>query len=138
MYEDIISLPHPEPKTHRRMSRIDRAAQFASFQALSGFAGEVDETARLTDFRTEPEEFAREELDRSLRLMLSREAERPAVRITYFVPDERKAGGAFVTADGNFRRIDEASRLVILTDGTALPIDDITECVLLPADGGEK
>ena len=32
-YDDIINLPHPEPKRHRRMARADRAAQFAPFEA---------------------------------------------------------------------------------------------------------
>ncbi len=45
-YEDIIGLEHPEPKRHPRMSRADRAAQFAPFAALTGFE-DVIEDARL-------------------------------------------------------------------------------------------
>lgn len=30
-YDDIIMLPHPEPRNHPRMSMRDRAAQFAPF-----------------------------------------------------------------------------------------------------------
>lgn len=36
-YDDIIDLPHPDPKYHRRMGRSERAAQFAPFAALTGF-----------------------------------------------------------------------------------------------------
>ena len=35
-YEDIIDLPHPTSKKHERMSRMNRAAQFAPFSALTG------------------------------------------------------------------------------------------------------
>lgn len=42
-YDDIIDLPHPEPKRHKRMPRSERAAQFAPFAALSGFDEVIDE-----------------------------------------------------------------------------------------------
>ena len=41
-YDDIIGLPHPEPKRHPRMSVADRAAQFAPFAALIGFEEMID------------------------------------------------------------------------------------------------
>ena len=47
-YDDIIHLPHPEPKTHPRMSMLSRAAQFAPFAALTGFDEAIRKTARLT------------------------------------------------------------------------------------------
>ena len=43
-YEDIIGLPHPDPRNHPRMPRIERAAQFASFAALSGFGQVISDT----------------------------------------------------------------------------------------------
>jgi len=45
-YDDIINLPHPEPKTRPRMSLQARAAQFAPFQALSGHAEMIKEAER--------------------------------------------------------------------------------------------
>ena len=44
-YDDIIDLPAWEPKRHRRMSILDRAAQFAPFAALTGFGDVIDDTA---------------------------------------------------------------------------------------------
>lgn len=35
-YDDMLNLPHPTSRRHSRMSRSDRAAQFAPFAALSG------------------------------------------------------------------------------------------------------
>ena len=45
-YEDIIALPHPEPRNHPRMPRLERAAQFAPFAALTGFEEVIAETER--------------------------------------------------------------------------------------------
>ena len=45
-YDDIIGLPHPEPRNHPRMPRIERAAQFAPFAALTGFESVIAETER--------------------------------------------------------------------------------------------
>ncbi|MBQ6761860.1 MAG: hypothetical protein IJP49_03835 [Bacteroidales bacterium] len=45
-YDDIIDLPHWDPKHHPRMSILDRAAQFAPFAALTGFEGVIDDTSR--------------------------------------------------------------------------------------------
>lgn len=44
-YDDIIDLPRPEPQWHPRMPRLDRAAQFAPFAALTGFKELIEETA---------------------------------------------------------------------------------------------
>ena len=51
-YDDIIMLEHPEPDPtkHPRMSRRDRAAQFAPFAALTGFGDIISETSELQQF----------------------------------------------------------------------------------------
>ena len=45
-YDDIINLPHHVSKRHPQMSLWNRAAQFASFSALSGFDDAIDEETR--------------------------------------------------------------------------------------------
>ena len=52
-YEDIIDLPRPEPKGHRRMSMANRAAQFAPFAALSGMMEMLEVTRIETEKRLE-------------------------------------------------------------------------------------
>lgn len=36
-YDDIIDLPHPDPKYHPRMLPYKRAAQFKPFSPLNGY-----------------------------------------------------------------------------------------------------
>ena len=50
-YDDIIELPHWDPKNHPRMSLEDRAAQFAPFAALTGFGDVIDDTSRKINSR---------------------------------------------------------------------------------------
>ena len=50
-YDDIIDLPHWEPKSHPRMSLEDRAAQFAPVAALTGFGDVIDDTSRTINSR---------------------------------------------------------------------------------------
>ena len=52
-YDNIIELPHFEPKYHQRMSIYNRSAQFAPFAALTGYEDAVKEKGRLTDNKIE-------------------------------------------------------------------------------------
>ena len=123
-YDDIINLPHPNSAKHPRMSMTDRAAQFSPFAALTGHGAAIEETARLTDRRIELTEEEKTVLDETLRLLLETGGEG---MITYFLPDERKDGGAYVAKLGTIKKIDPLEGRVILTDRTAIPIKDILE-----------
>lgn len=126
-YDDIINLPHHELTTRQRMPRINRAASFAPFAALTGYDDAVRETARLTSERIELDEGTKEILNNKLRIALDKAGEQPEISITYFLPDKKKSGGAYVTVKAVIRRIDEYERLVIFTDKSTIPIDDIYE-----------
>lgn len=102
-YDDIINLPHPNSAKHPRMSMIDRAAQFSPFATLTGHGAAIEETARLTDRRIELTEEEKTVLDEKLRLLLETGGEG---MITYFLPDERKDGGAYVAKLGTIKKID--------------------------------
>lgn len=123
-YDDIVNLPHPTSARHPRMPLADRAAIFSPFQALVGHGAAIEETARLTDQKIELAEEEKALLDDKLRLLL--ETGRPGA-FTYFLPDGRKDGGAYVTAVGTVKKFDQLARQVILTDRTAIPIEDILE-----------
>ena len=123
-YDDIINLPHPTSPRHPRMRMIDRAAQFSPFQALSGFGSAIRETARVTGERVELTEDERAVLDEKLRYLWESGGE---AIFTYFLPDGKKDGGTYVDAVGTIKKIDPLEGRVILTDGTAIPIEDILE-----------
>lgn len=124
-YDDIINLPHHVSTTRPRMSMTDRAAQFSPFAALTGYDAAIKETGRLTDRRIELSEDSRSALDRKQQILLDNLPDHPEVSVTYFVPDERKSGGAYVTVTGKVKKIDNYQRLLILSNGTAIPLDEI-------------
>lgn len=124
-YDDIINLPHHVSAVHPRMSMIDRAAQFSPFAALTGYEAAVKETARLTQERVELDESRKSMLNEKLQMVQELLDERPEITITYYVPDERKAGGAYVSVTGQTKKIDEYERVVVLMDNTVIPIDQI-------------
>ena len=126
-YSDIIALPHHVSKTRPQMSMQDRAAQFSPFAALTGYDAAINETGRLTDERIELGEETRAALDRKQQYLMDMISDQPEIAVTYFVPDERKSGGAYVTVTGNLKRIDEYERLMLMTNGTKIPLDDIMD-----------
>ena len=124
-YDDIINLPHHVSMTHPHMSAVDRAAQFSPFAALTGYDAAVKETARLTDARIELDESTKDALNDKLQIIADRLKEHPEIAITYFQPDAKKNGGAYVAAAGPVKKIDEYERVVVMTDGTVISIDEI-------------
>ena len=116
VYPDIIDHPHWQSPTRPHMSLYDRAAQFASFDALAGYSDMVAEEQRTTDTKVELEEYELEMLNQKLNLIsdVIDDGTHPTVTITYFVPDEKKAGGKYVMAEEQIRRIDSISRQVVL------------------------
>lgn len=125
-YNDIIALPHHISKKYPRMSTLDRAAQFSPFAALTGYEDAIEETGRLTDSKLELGEYDTALLDQKYRQLSEAASSRPQVTITTFVPDERKAGGAYISVSGRLKKIDFYSQTIILTDGTTLSMADIT------------
>ena len=135
-YADIIDLPHHVSRNHPQMPLRDRAAQFAPFAALTGYEAVVGETARLTALKRELDAQEAEELNRQLAAIIEHLSERPEVTVEYFVPDERKDGGAYVTVTGRVRHVSVPEKTIIMADGTVIPLDDIA--VLAMGDGSES
>ena len=126
-YDDIIDLPHPTSQNHPRMSLHDRAAQFSPFAALTGLDAALRETARLTDQRITLDEYEQAALDETLQTVRDAltKKEHPTVEVCYFVPDTRKAGGAYCTVTGVVKKMAEFEGLLILADGTEVPMGEI-------------
>ncbi len=116
-YDDIINLPHHVSDSRPHMPLLDRAAQFSPFAALTGYDEAVTETARLTDTMLELDETQKEVISNQLRSLQERIREKPIVTITYFVPDTKKSGGAYLTTTGRLKRIDEIKQEIVFSDG---------------------
>ena len=121
-YEDIIGLPRPVSRRHPPMARQERAAQFAPFAALAGHGAILREAARQTENRPALSEDAQTALDARLRLLAGRLEAHPTVNATYFLPDEKKAGGACVTVSGQVLRLREFPPALCLADGAEIPL----------------
>ena len=126
-YDDILHLPHPTSAKHPRMPTSDRAAIFSPFAALTGHAGAIAETARLTERKMELDEDAKAVLDLKQQILADKIDERPEVSVVWFRPDEKKDGGQYVTTTGQLKKVDDIDRVLRLTDGTTIPLDDVLE-----------
>ena len=136
-YEDIINLPHHISKKHRPMPREARAAQFAPFAALTGYESDVNEAARYTGKRRELGEYETERLNRRINEIRNGIHGNTEVIITYFKPDEKKAGGEYLNIGGRVRKIDDYGRTLTLTSGALIPLDDIYEIVFKDGKASE-
>ena len=105
-YDDIIHLPHHVSTAHPPMPAADRAAQFSPFAALTGHEAAIRETARLTDERAELDENAKAVLDEKLRMIQEMLPAHPEITVTYFQPDAKKSGGAYVSVTGRVKKLD--------------------------------
>ncbi len=122
-YDDIINMPRPMSKTRKHMSNHDRAAQFAPFAALTGYDEAVSETARLTDRVIDLDEYEKDEINRKLCYL--RDNMDTTVKITFFVPDEKKEGGEYKTTEAEIVKIRYYERELILNTGEVIAIDKI-------------
>ena len=126
-YDDIINLPHYEPKYHPRMSKYKRSAQFAPFAALVGYDEQVQECSRLTDKRLEIDDELKEKINYKLNKINELIKNNPVVKITYFIPDVKKDGGKYITEKGNVKRIDYINRFIKFTDNKKIILDDVID-----------
>jgi hypothetical protein len=135
-YDDIINLPHHVSNNHPQMSAIERAAQFAPFAALTGYDSSVKEEARLTDKKIEMDEDMIAVLDEKIRIIQELLPDCPEVEITYFIPDENKDGGQYVSVTGGVVRVDNYERSIVMEDQLIIPIKDIIDikCDMVDSD----
>lgn len=124
-YKDILNMKYPNPEIERDFpDKILREAQFAPFAALTGYNDAIDEAARQTDRKIELDEYEIERLNNKLKY-LSESSEADEVVITYYVPDKKKDGGAYVSKSGVVIKVREYERDIVTDDGTKIPIEDI-------------
>ena len=111
-------MPRPTSGRHAPMTLYSRAAQFAPFSALTGLEDEMAEAGRLTDLDTELTEEQIADLDRTLCQAMENQQQ---VTIVFFVPDQRKTGGAFQCTTGYIKKADPLEGLR-LHSGVCIPM----------------
>lgn len=126
-YDDIINHPHHQSSTRPHMSLYDRAAQFSPFAALTGYEESVVETARLTNERIDLTDDAIEIINNKLRYLEDNISNRPKINVTYFVPDELKEGGEYVTVEKSIKKIDTYENILVFEDNSKVCITDILD-----------
>jgi hypothetical protein len=124
IYGDIINLPHHKSKKHPPMLMIDRAAQFAPFAALTGHADAIKEEGRYTSEFIQLTDEQKNELDEKLKFIIENDL---TATITYFIPDDKKSGGEYVTQEGKIKKIKFDQREILLSNGGSIPFDMITD-----------
>lgn len=126
-YDDIINLPHHVSVIHKPMSKEARAAQFSSFDALTGYKDSVKETARRTDKKIIIDEGLKNILDNKLIILKNNMDNKPEVTFKYFKKDDKKSGGEYKDVVGVIKKINTYKGEIILEDNIVLKIDDIID-----------
>lgn len=126
-YDHIIDFEYPYPTHRKKMSMVNRGAQFAPFAALTGHDSAIIETARLTDTKIDLSDEQITRINERLNLIQSLLPDTPIVYITYFVKDDKKDGGSYITDKCEIRKIDEYDNKLIMKDKSTIFIEDIIE-----------
>ena len=126
-YDDILYLPHHVSPTRRRMTMAERAAQFSPFAALAGYEDAVLETGRVVEQRIDLSEEEKAVLDRKQQIILAalERGERPNVTVTYFQPDAKKDGGAYIDFTGEIKRVKTAENRFVFMNDMEISFSDI-------------
>ncbi|MBQ8300984.1 MAG: hypothetical protein IJX57_03375 [Clostridia bacterium] len=124
-YDDIINMPRHISVKHKPMAIKDRAAQFLPFAALTGYDDEIKETARLTDEKIYLSEETTSVINKKICILS--ESVLPEISITYFVPDNKKTGGSYVTESGTVKKIDDYKKVIVMKNGTEISFKDILD-----------
>lgn len=123
-YDDIINLARPETKNREHMSRLNRAAQFAPFAALTGYAAAVSETGRLTEKKRELSSDEIAILERRINFLIENEINE-RIKIKYFKKDERKSGGKYLEIEEQFKKFDDINLVLTLESGLQINFYDL-------------
>ena len=117
VYPDIIDHTHWVSPSRPQMSLYDRAAQFSSYKALSGYEDMVAEETRLTDCEVELGEHEFDVLNQKLALIADVIAggSSPVLTFTVFFPDATKSGGEYRQIEEEVKKIDVIGRKIVLS-----------------------
>lgn len=130
-YDDILHLPHHQSEKRAHMSLHDRAAQFAPFAALTGHEAAIEETARLTEDEILLDDTMVTDINEKLYEISQHLSEKWQVSVTYFQPDAKKQGGAYLTDAGTVQKIKENERCILMDNGRCIQMEQIIKIEIL-------
>lgn len=123
-YSDIINLGRPESKNRNHMSILNRAAQFAPFAALTGYAAAVSETVRLTEKKHQLSSDEIAIIERRINFLIEN-GRNEKIKIKYFKKDERKSGGKYLEIEDSFKKFDDLNLVLTLESGLKINFEDL-------------
>ena len=123
-YDDIINLSRPNT-SHTKLGIDSRASQFSPYAALVGYDEKIIEASRLVDKKVEITDEEIEKLNNNLNIINEHIKDSPNITITYFVKDNKKEGGKYVTKEGNVKRIDAVNKTIVFNDNIKINMKDI-------------
>ena len=136
-YSKLKNITRPQYPDLPPMSIEDRAAQFSPFAAVVGYDDAVEETARYTDSMIELSEDEVVLLNGALARLRESIDEKPQIRVSYFVPDDKKDGGEYVSKTGIVKRIDEYENVLIFTDGDKVAVSSIIKVEFVDTENAD-
>lgn len=129
-FDDIINEKQPPLRTHMRMSKEARAAQFAPFAAMVGHDAMIAEAMRYVEKRRELDEGEKLVINDALTALFDGGRERE-ILITHFRPDRLKEGGEYITERGIYKKIMLHEGVLVLKNGEEIKIENIVKLVPL-------
>lgn len=127
MDERWYTMDRPKSK-YPKMSMSDRAAQFASFAALTGHKEAILEQQRTTQTKRI---LSNEEKLRINEKIVEMVKLKSKCRITYFEKDRTKSGGKYLNRVLSFKRIDELNKVLYFKENIQIQIEDIVDIEVL-------
>lgn len=127
-YDDLVTCCRPVFQNHPKMSAYQRAAQFAPFDALTGYRDLIMESARLTNQKVEISEEEEEMIDRVLQKIQRDIKKQPGVNVTFFEEDEKKEGGSYQRVQKRVKKIENG--YLYFVDYSLISLDDIIQIEL--------
>lgn len=126
-YSDIINMSRPVSDKRTPMDRLNRAAQFAPFAALTGYGEAINETGRVVGQKTELSEDRKKEINDNLLYIDKNLTNKSVVCFVYFVKDDKKQGGVYKKHNGTVKKIDIINGFVEFSDGVKISVSDISD-----------
>lgn len=129
-YEDIIEITDYKSKLHKRMTMEQRASQFNSFQALTGFNDCIKDASIIYDERIILDDQFKDVIKARLDYLAVNLDKEINVSIKYFLNQCNNRGSIMQVYD-TIKNIDSITKAIFLGKGQKIAFDDILNIEIL-------